>query len=53
VKSLVCGCDGVVYNNACEAAKAGASITGTATCTKIDAGAGDAGGDGGDGGDGG
>jgi hypothetical protein len=50
VKSPVCGCDGVIYDNACQAAQAGASITGTATCNKIDAGAGDAGGDGGDGG---
>jgi len=50
VKSLVCGCDGVIYDNACQAAKAGVSITGTTTCNKIDAGAGDAGGDGGDGG---
>jgi hypothetical protein len=51
VKSLVCGCDGVVYQNACEAAKAQVSITGTATCTKITADAGtDGGGDAGDGG---
>jgi hypothetical protein len=47
VKSPVCGCDGVVYDNACEAAKAAVSITGTATCSKVDAGANDAGGDGG------
>ena len=48
VKSPVCGCDGVVYDNACQAAAAKVSITGTMTCAKIDAGAGDAGGDAGD-----
>jgi hypothetical protein len=47
VKSPVCGCDGVVYDNACEAAKAQVSITGTMSCTKADAGTSDAGGDGG------
>jgi hypothetical protein len=44
VKSPVCGCDGVIYDNACQAAKSKVSITGTATCTKITA---DAGSDGG------
>ncbi|MEP7125815.1 MAG: Kazal-type serine protease inhibitor domain-containing protein [Byssovorax sp.] len=53
VKSPVCGCNGVVYDNACQAAQAMVSVTGTMTCTKIDAGAGDAGGDAGDAGDGG
>lgn len=43
VKSPVCGCDGVIYDNACAAAKAQVSITGTMSCTKIDAGAGDGG----------
>jgi Kazal-type serine protease inhibitor-like protein len=44
VKSTVCGCNGVVYDNACEAAKAKMSITGTMSCTKVDAGVGVGGG---------
>ena len=41
VKSTVCGCDGFLYDNACAAAKAGISITGTSMCIKIDAGGGE------------
>jgi hypothetical protein len=48
--TTVCGCDGVTYANACDAAKGGTSVASNGACTAMpDAGTGD-GGDAGDGG---